>query len=129
MKLKCIDTLSGRSDAPNKRPNDITVGVEYDVAEVLETQYAIINDIGKFARYSKYRFEVIDLEPPKPLNKNFNMLTRDIRMELKACKKSIDLINNGNKIFIDKGALQMTINVLEREGKDDIVKALKDGVY
>ena len=83
MKIMCIDVSAPRSDNIQGQPSAITIGVVYEVAEVLDTQYSIINDEMKMGRYSKFRFEVIDDAPVKPLRENFNSLTTCMRTRIK----------------------------------------------
>ncbi len=83
MKIKCLDVVSGRSDFIPGGPTGLTKGKIYDVAEILETQFSIINDKMKIARYSRYRFEIVDETPVKPLRDNFNSLTLGMRNRIK----------------------------------------------
>jgi hypothetical protein len=85
MKVKCVDTMTGRSDGIAGGPTALTPGKTYKVAEVLThtLQYSIINDDFKMARYSQYRFEVVDDSPVLPLRQAFNSLTTELRARIK----------------------------------------------
>ncbi len=89
MKVKCIDIDAPRSDGFDGKPSALTVGNEYAVAEVLDTQYSIINDAMKIGRYSKARFEIVDNEPVPPLRDNFNTLTTPLRSRIKELEKQL----------------------------------------
>ena len=90
MKVRSIDAVSPRSDGRTE-PLGITVGKEYLVAEALHgsSQYSIINDNNKIARYSQNRFEVTDSQPIEPLRQAFNYLTMDMRNQLKALQRPV----------------------------------------
>ncbi len=90
MKVRLIDDVSPRSDGRTE-PLGITVGKEYLVAEALHgsSQYSIINDNNKIARYSQNRFEVTDNQPIEPLRQAFNYLTMDMRNQLKALQRPV----------------------------------------
>lgn len=83
MKVEIIDTVSKRSDGKPGGATRVTLGKIYNVVEIGDTQYSIINDDYKLARYSKYRFRVVDDTPIKDIRSSFNMLTWDVRMLLK----------------------------------------------
>ena len=85
MKVRCIDKLAPRSDGMPGPATCITVGKDYKVAEILThtSQYSIINDEFKIARYSQRRFEVVDDSPVEPLRQAFNSLTTEMRVRIK----------------------------------------------
>jgi len=84
MKVKCIDVVSPRSDGASGKPTGLTIGCIYNVAEILDSQYSIINDNFKIARYSQYRFEVVDdKDKPTNLRRDFNKLTLAMRTRIK----------------------------------------------
>jgi len=83
MKVKCIDLDTARSDGKLGRPSALTLGSEYVVAEILDTQFSIINDDMKIGRYSKIRFDVVDEKQVPSLRDNFNMLTLPMRNRIK----------------------------------------------
>jgi len=89
MKVKCIDTISPRSDGVEGPPGNLTEGRLYEVAEVLDTQFSIINNEMKMGRYSKYRFEVVDHNHVLPLRNNFNRLTTPLRSKIKELERKI----------------------------------------
>jgi hypothetical protein len=89
MKIKCVDVVSGRSDFIPGGPTGLTKGKIYDVAEVLETQFSIVNDKMKIARYSQYRFKIVDATPVKTLRENFNCMTTVMRDKIKELEKEI----------------------------------------
>jgi hypothetical protein len=97
MRVICIDTHSPRSDFVPGGPTGITVGAVYDVAEVLQEQYSIINDEMKMARYSQYRFEVVDSTPPLPLRQAFNPLTTKMRMRIRELETQLRNMSNTPK--------------------------------
>lgn len=92
MKVKLIDNTTPRSDNIPGKPTDVSLGTVYEVAEVLnETgQYSIINDKMKIARYSQYRFEIVDDSPVDPLRDAFNMLTLLMRLRIKELEKQLE---------------------------------------
>lgn len=95
MRVKCIETSSPRSDGVRGGPTGLTVGKEYDVAEVIRSgihgtsQYSVVNDSFKMARYSQSRFEVVDCSYVPLLRENFNTLTTPLRSKIKALKAQI----------------------------------------
>jgi hypothetical protein len=72
------------------QPTSITLGCTYEVAEILEDQYSIINDSMKMARYSKYRFEVVDAKAVPLLRANFNMLTLPMRQRIRELEAEVE---------------------------------------
>lgn len=94
MKVICIDAHSPRSDFVPGGPTGITLGTVYDVAEVLQEQYSIINDDMKMARYSQYRFEVVDATPVLPLRQAFNPLTTKMRMRIRELEEELHRVSN-----------------------------------
>jgi len=90
MRVICVDVKSPRSDGQRGRPTGITVGVIYDVAEVTDSQFSIINDNMMMKRYNQSRFEVIDESPVLPLRENFNTLTTCMRSKIKALEKELN---------------------------------------
>mgnify|MGYP005872685331 CR=1 FL=1 len=88
MKVKLVDDTTPRSDNRKGKPTDVTLDKVYEVVEILESQYSIINDRNKIARYSHHRFEVVEVSELKPLRNAFNELTFDMRMELKELRES-----------------------------------------
>lgn len=89
MKVKCIEVSSPRSDGRNGPPTGLTVGFIYEVAEVLGTQYSIINDDMKIARYSQHRFEVVEYSNVPSLRNNFNKLTWPMRQRIRELEAKI----------------------------------------
>lgn len=89
MKVMCINVVSPRSDHQSGMPSGITLGKVYDVAEVLDDKYSIINDYMKMSRYSQYRFEVVDNSPVLPLRDNFNRLTTCMRTKIKELEAEV----------------------------------------
>lgn len=85
MKVRCIEKSTPRSDGVPGKPTGLTIDKVYKVAEVLDHsgQYSIINDDFKIARYSQYRFEVVDHSPVLPLRDAFNSLTTEMRSYIK----------------------------------------------
>lgn len=79
MKVRMIKMSTARSDGRPGETTGVTIGKEYQVAEILDKQYSIINDDMKIARYSKIRFEVTDPTPVEPLRDAFNFLTLPMR--------------------------------------------------
>ena len=98
MKIKCIDIDTPRSDGRPGKAKGITVGQEYVVAEVLDTQYSIINNDMKIARYSKIRFEVVDNSEVPSLRANFNTLTTPLRRRIKELEKMVKKQNTLTRI-------------------------------
>jgi hypothetical protein len=49
-----------------------------------------MNDKMKLARYSTYRFEIVDESVPLPLRDSFNTLTTPLRMRIKELEKLIN---------------------------------------
>lgn len=91
MKVKLIDNTTPRSDNVPGGPKAVTLGKVYEVAEDLASgQYSIINDKMKIARYSKYRFEVVDNTPPVPLRDGFNLLTLPMRMRIRELEQLLE---------------------------------------
>lgn len=82
MIVKLIDITTPRSDGKPKVEN-ITLGNEYMVAEVIGTRISIMNDKNKLTRHSMARFEIIDPTPPRSLRDEFNTLTHALRMRNK----------------------------------------------
>lgn len=95
MRVKCIENSTPRSDGVPGGPTGLTVGKEYEVAEVVRSglrgtsQFSILNDSYKLARYSQSRFEVVDCGHIPSLRENFNHLTTPLRTELKALKAQL----------------------------------------
>lgn len=89
MKIVCVDVVSSRSDNIPGMPTGLTVGKVYDVAEILEDKFSIINDSMKMARYSKFRFAVVEDSPVKPLRDNFNTLTTCMRSRIKELEAQV----------------------------------------
>lgn len=91
MKIRCLDKASARSDGVPGGATALTIGKIYKVAEVLPTtgQYSIINDDFKIARYSQYRFEVVDDTPVRSLREEFNSLTTEMRAYIKQLEARI----------------------------------------
>lgn len=85
MKIRCVEISTPRSDGQPGGPTALTLGRVYKVAEVLNdtSQYSIINDDFKMARYSQYRFELVDDSPVLPLRQAFNSLTTEMRARIK----------------------------------------------
>ena len=87
MKVLCIDTKTRRSDHKgcfsrfSSRPVDITKNSVYEVLEVLDGKYLLINNEFKATKHSQFRFEVVDDSPINNMTSNYNVLTRDLRME------------------------------------------------
>lgn len=90
MKVKCVDVLSPRSDGKFGRPSSLTVGKVYEVAEILDSQFSIINDSMKIGRYTKERFEVICNKSVPDLRANFNTLTTPLRTRIKELEKELE---------------------------------------
>jgi hypothetical protein len=91
MKVKLIDNSTPRSDNIPGGPSDVTLGQIYVVAENLQfsDKYSIINDKMKIARYSKYRFEIVEDTPPLALREAFNTLTTPMRERIKQLEKQL----------------------------------------
>lgn len=92
MKVRCVETSTPRSDGQRGKPTAITIGNTYNVAEVLDEtgQYSIINDDFKMARYSQYRFEVVDDTAVRPLRQAFNSLTTELRTRIKELEMQLE---------------------------------------
>ena len=90
MKIICVDVVSGRSDYIPGGPTGLTAGKIYEVAEILGTQFSIVNDDMKIARYSKYRFDIVDTSQVKSLRDNFNTLTTGMRSRIKELEREIE---------------------------------------
>lgn len=92
MKVILIDNLTPRTDGKAGRPHGVTLGKEYEVAEVLDqtAQYSIINDENKMARYSQSRFEVTNTSPVLELRANFNRLTTPMRSRIKELERILE---------------------------------------
>ena len=89
MKVRCIDIDAPRSDGKDGKPNALAIGKVYAVAEVLDTQFSIINDDMKIGRYSKARFEIIENTSLATLRDNFNTLTTPLRCRIKELEKKL----------------------------------------
>lgn len=88
MKVRCIEKSTPRSDGVQGGPTGLTIGKVYKVAEIVtgrsdRSQYSIINDDFKIARYSQCRFEVVCDEPVGSLRDSFNWLTTELRSRIK----------------------------------------------
>lgn len=85
MRVKLIDNTTPRSDNVPGGPSGVTLGNEYVVAENLldSDKYTVINDNMKMARYSKYRFEILDNTPPRDLRTSYNTLTTPLRTKIR----------------------------------------------
>ena len=94
MKVLCIDDFSPRSDGLLGKPTGITRGKTYQVAEILEDQFSIMDDKMKLSRYSKYRFVVTDNSTVLPLRENFNRLTTDIRTQNKQLLNQVRILTD-----------------------------------
>jgi hypothetical protein len=92
MKVRCVEKSTPRSDGQPGEPTAIRVGIVYKVAEILThtSQYSIINDEFKIARYSQCRFEVVDDSPVMPLRQAFNSLTTDMRVYIKKLEAALN---------------------------------------
>lgn len=91
MKVKCIDNSSPRADLRPGPPTGLSVGVVYEVAEILDEtgQYSIINDDMKMGRYMQSRFIVVDDSAVRLLRDAFNTLTTPMRERIKQLEKEL----------------------------------------
>lgn len=137
MKVKYIDDSTPRSDGRSGKPTQVTLHNEYTVAEILETQYAIINDFGKLCRYSKSRFVITDYTAVVEISTAYNALTHSMRMELNALRK----LNLNPEVKINKEKKKYTTEFVvnypgnQKDGtrpfdtEDEAIEWIKDEGY